>query len=305
MKKVKLPLATHEGEVDINGFKLKSYNLENGERVFSRIGFLKALGRKGKAKGGRKYDRESQLPVFLTANNLSPFITSDLIEDSKPIDFIDLNGTKSIGYKAELLPRVCYVFMDALEANALKQIQAHIAERCKILVRGFATVGIIALIDAATGFEKIRKKEALQEILDKYLRKEYAAWAKCFPDEFYEELFRLKGWALDKKTMKMPGVVGRYTNDIIYDRLAPGILDELKIRNPKLQNGKRATKHHTWLTDETGYPALDKHFTGILALMRANTDWEHFKRSLERAYPRIGTQIALKQLVMFDDNEKQ
>src|SRR3990172_3153466 len=305
MKKVKLPLATHEGEVDINGFKLKSYNLENGERVFSRIGFLKALGRKGKAKGGRKYDRESQLPVFLTANNLSLFITSDLIEDSKPIDFIDLNGTKSIGYKAELLPRVCYVFMDALEANALKQIQAHIAERCKILVRGFATVGIIALIDAATGFEKIRKKEALQEILDKYLRKEYAAWAKCFPDEFYEELFRLKGWALDKKTMKMPGVVGRYTNDIIYDRLAPGILDELKIRNPKLQNGKRATKHHTWLTDETGYPALDKHFTGILALMRANTDWEHFKRSLERAYPRIGTQIALKQLVMFDDNEKQ
>ena len=83
----------------------------------SRISFLKALGRKGKAKGGRKYDRESKLPVFLTAKNLNKFITNELIENSKPINFIDLNGTESIGYKAELLPSVCYVFMDAFEDN--------------------------------------------------------------------------------------------------------------------------------------------------------------------------------------------
>ncbi len=304
MAKSKLPIATHMGEVEINGFKLKSYNLETGERVLSRISFLKALGRKGKAKGGRKYDRESQLPVFLTANNLIPFINSQLIENSKPINFVDLNGTESIGYKAELLPSVCYVFMDALEAKALKQTQLHIANQCKLLVRGFATVGIIALIDAATGFEKIRKQEALQEILDKYLRKQYASWAKCFPDEFYEEMFRLKGWTLDKKTMRMPGVVGRYTNDIVYDRLAPGIFDELKKINPVRENGRRKSKHHSWLTEETGHPALDKHFTGILALMRAHTDWEHFKRSLARAYPKIGTGEALKQLAMeFGEND--
>lgn len=304
MTNSKLPKATHSGEIDINGFKLKSYNLETGERVLSRISFLKALGRKGKAKGGRKYDRESQLPVFLTAKNLNKFITNELIENSKPINFIDLNGTESIGYKAELLPSVCYVFMDAFEANALKTTQLHIANQCKLLVRGFATVGIIALIDAATGFERIRKQEALQEILDKYLRKQYASWARCFPYEFYEEMFRLKGWVLDKKTMRMPSVVGRYTNDIIYDRLAPGILDELRKRNPVQLNGRRKSKFHSWLTEETGHPSLDKHFTGILALMRANTDWEHFKRSLERAYPRIGTGEALKQLALnFSENE--
>ena len=298
MAKTKTPKATHEGIIEINGFQLKSYNLETGERVLSRIDFLRALGRKGKAKGGRKYDAEFELPVFLTAKSLEPYISEELKRNSAPIKFKDSKGLESIGYKAELLPSVCYVFIDAFEAGALKDNQLHIATQCKILVRGFATVGIIALVDAATGFEKIRKQEALQEILDKYLRKEYAAWAKCFPDEFYEEMFRLKGWILDKKTMRMPGVVGRYTNDIVYDRLAPGILDELENRNPVQDNGRRKAKHHSWLTQETGYPALDKHFTGILALMRANTDWEHFKRSLERAYPRIGTKSALKQLEM-------
>lgn len=201
-----------------------------------------------------------------------------------------------------MLPSVCYVFIDAKEKDKLHANQLHIADRCKILVRGFATIGIISLIDAATGFEKIRKQEALQEILDKYLRKEYAAWARCFPYEFYEEMFRLKGWNFDKKTMRMPGVVGRYTNDIIYDRLAPGILDELRKRNPVLETGRRKTKHHVWLTKETGYPALDNHFVGVLALMRANTKWEKFKELLERAYPRLGTQLALK---FFEDDNQE
>src|SRR4029078_9085795 len=145
------------------------------------------------------------------------------------------NGNQAIGYKAELLPSTCYVFIDALEKKALKLNQIHIAERAKMLVRGFAIIGIIALVDEATGFQETRKRDALQKILDKYLRKEYAAWARRFPIEFHEQLFRLKGWGLDKKTMKMPSVVGRYTNDLIYDRLAPGILEELRKRNPVIE----------------------------------------------------------------------
>lgn len=297
----KIPKATHTGKITINDIEIECYNLDNGQRVLSRISFLKALGRTGKAKGGRRYDDEFQKPVFLTANNLNPFISNELLENSKPIQFMDLNNNNSIGYKAELLPSTCYVFIDALEKNALKDNQVHIAERSKALIRGFATIGIIALVDEATGFQEVRKRDALQKILDKYLRKEYAAWARRFPMEFYEELFRLKGWSLDKKTMKMPGVVGRYTNDLIYDRLAPGILEELRKKNPIIEEtGRRKTKHHQWLTEETGHPALDTHFTGVMALMRANSQWEQFKRGLERAYPKIGTQLALK---LFDDED--
>jgi len=49
-------------------------------------------------------------------------------------------------------------------------------------VRGFARVGIIALVDEATGYQEVRNKLALQAILDAFLRKELAAWAKRFPD---------------------------------------------------------------------------------------------------------------------------
>ena len=296
-----MPKATHAGNITINDIVIECYNLDDGQRVMSRISFLRALGRTGKAKGGRKYDDEFQKPVFLTANNLTPFISNELLENSKPIQFIDLNNNQSIGYKAELLPSTCYVFIDAQEKKALKLNQIHIAERAKMLVRGFAIIGIIALIDEATGYQETRKRDALQKILDKYLLKEYAAWARRFPIEFYEELFRLKGWSLDKKTMKMPGVVGRYTNDVIYDRLAPGILEELRKKNPVIEEtGRRQAKHHQWLTEDIGHPALDKHFIGVMALMRGNSNWEQFKKMIEKSYPKIGTQLALK---LFEEDE--
>lgn len=60
----KIVKATHEGVLRIGDFEIPCYNLENGERVLSRIGVIKAIGRTGKAKGGRKYDQESKLPVF-------------------------------------------------------------------------------------------------------------------------------------------------------------------------------------------------------------------------------------------------
>jgi hypothetical protein len=65
---------------------------------------------------------------------------------------------------------------------------------------------------------------ALQAILDKYLRKEFAAWAKQFPDDFYREIFRLRNWTWRGIKVNRPQVVARYTNDLVYARLAPGVL---------------------------------------------------------------------------------
>ena len=77
--------ATHQGDLDLDGYVIEAYNLDNNQRVLSRIGFLKAIGRTGKAKGGRAYDAEFKTPVFLSANNLKPLIDNDLIENSKPV----------------------------------------------------------------------------------------------------------------------------------------------------------------------------------------------------------------------------
>ena len=77
-----------------------------------------------------------------------------------------------------------------------------------MLTRGLAHIGIIALVDEATGYQEVRDKLALQAILDAYLRKELAAWAKRFPDEFYREMFRLKGWQWQGMSVNRPQIVG-------------------------------------------------------------------------------------------------
>ena len=85
-----------------------------------------------------------------------------------------------------------------------------------------------------------------------------------------------------------PSVVGRYTNDIVYKRLAPNIIEELEIRNPKNSSGNRSVRHHQWLTEDIGNPALAQHLYAVIALMKASTSWDKFMSSLERALPKQG-----------------
>ncbi|MGC3990622.1 MAG: P63C domain-containing protein [Chthoniobacteraceae bacterium] len=128
--------------------------------------------------------------------------------------------------------------------------------------------------------------------------KEYASWAKRFPDEFYLEMFRLKGWRWESLTSKKPPVVGKVTNEVVYQRIAPGILKELQHLNPIQPNGRRKVKHHQWLTTDVGHPALNQHLYAVCALMRANPDWKSFYHMLQITFPKQneGVQLELSRL---------
>jgi hypothetical protein len=160
-------------------------------------------------------------------------------------------------------------------------------------VVSLANVGLAALIDEATGFQKDRDRRALQALLDKYLKKEFAAWAKKFPDEFYQEMFRLKGWQWQGMSFNRPQVVGYYTRDIVYAPLAPGIVEELERRNPKDDKGERKGRHHQLLTDDIGHPALAQHLYAVIALMRAASTWKKLCSLIQSAFPRKGDQLEL------------
>lgn len=280
-----LPRATHPGILHIGDIELDCVVLEDGKRLFTRTSFLKAIGRTGKAKGGRAYDEEFNLPVFLTANNLKPFISNELYENSSPIIFKNLNGTKSIGYRAELIPQVCGVFMDADTAKVLASNQMHIAEKCKILIRGFATVGIIALVDEATGYQKDRAKDELSKILEAFVAKELQPWVKTFPFEFYEQMFRLRGLPFPSDGVKRPQYFGHLTNDIIYRRLAPGVWKELKEQSEKNEKGRLKNKLHQRLTIETGHPKLKELVVSVTTVMKLSDQWQDFKSKLDRVHP--------------------
>ena len=270
-------------------------------RVLSQQGYLESIGRARKAKGRHGARGVDNPAPFLAAKNLSPFIPDTLRGSTTPIPFQPTTqGALAYGYLAISLPQVCEVYLKARDEGALLPSQQHIADRAEILIRGLAQVGIIALVDEATGYQRIREERSLATILEKFIAKELQSWTRTFPYIFYEQIFRLKGWGRAEGA-NPPSVVGHYTNDLVYERLAPGVLEELRRQNPTLPQGWRRNRHHQWFTPEYGHPRLKEHLEGVTALMRAAGSWDGFKRSLDRVYPKIGKTIPLA----IDDDQRE
>ena len=290
--KVQIGEAIKEGILKIGGAQIPCYVLLDGTRVLARAQFVKVMGRTGKVKGGRKFDEELQTPVFLSADNLKRFINREIEENSKPVIF-RWKGAEIIGYKAELLPDVCDIYSDAERAKALKTNQIHIAEACRILGKGLTRIGIIGLIDEATGYQKDRAADALSKILEAYIAKELQPWVKTFPDDYYEQLFRLRNLPYPTETVKKPQYIGKFTNDIVYERLAPGVLEELKNTTPKNRVGRPKQHYHRRLTPELGHPKLREHLASVITIMRLSENWEDFKNKLNRVHRKHTPQIEM------------
>jgi hypothetical protein len=295
------PQATHDGVLKIGNLSIPCAVLADGTRVLTQQGFLVAIGRSGKPARGRGSQVEKIAP-FLALDNLKSFVDEDLADSTKPILFRVPTGSRAYGYRAELLPRVCEVYLKARDADALLRSQLNMAKACEILMRALAHVGIVALVDEATGYQEVRDRFALQEILDKYLRKEFATWAKRFPDEFYQEIFRLRGWTWKGMRVNRPQCVAAYTKDLVYARLAPGVLRELEARNPIVDRGHRLALHHQWLTEDVGHPALAQHLHALLGLMRASDTWGQMMRLVNRAFPKRGDSL---QMALFNVDEDE
>jgi hypothetical protein len=283
-----LPKATHAGTLNIAGSEIACAVLEDGRRVLTQETFLTAIGRAAKAKAGTGSSLlVDGMPPFLTASNIKPFISEDLRKSATPILFRTVSGGRAYGYEAKLLPMVCEVYLKARDqGNVLQKTQRHIAKACDLLMRGLAHVGIVALVDEATGYQYDRARRALEEILEQFISKELLKWVKTFPDEFYEEMFRLKNWRVRDIATKRPLYAGKVTNDIVYERLAPGVLEELKRITPRNEKGRPRHHYHRRLTEDIGHPRLREHLSAVLALMRAADSWEQFYKALNRALPK-------------------
>ncbi len=293
-----LPRATHEADVSIGGAIIPAANLSDGRRVLSQGRFLQTIGRSRNPKAGTgALATVDGLPFFLQAEMLKRFIPKDLVVSTAPIFYLSKSGRMAVGYDALLLPEVVNVYLDfrtsrLAEGKGIPTQYAHIIAACDALGRGLQRLGIIGLVDEATGYQEVRDRQALQAILDQFLRKELAAWAKRFPDEFYEHIFRLRNWKWKGRGTNPPQAVAGYTKDIVYARLAPGILEELEKKNPS-ESGHRKAKHHQWLTDDVGNPALAQHLYAVITLMRVSSTWDEFKMFLDRSHAKRGDTLQL------------
>ena len=287
----KTPLSL--GDVDI-----PCYVLNTGERVLSASGIRKALG--SPSTSGDWLQR------FSANNVLAPFFESEgrsIAERiASPIVFRrnDAGGSQSdtYGYEATLLIDICSAILDANRAGLYNDIP--IVKSADIIIRAVAKVGIIALIDEATGYnkEKNRAKDELQKFLKSFLSAEASRWVKVFDDSFFEDLYRMHNWSWSK-TSKRPGVVGKWINDIVYERIGPMVLTELQELNPADERGIRKHRHHQYLTGEIGVPALRNHLVSLHSLAIASGyNWLLFKRFVDMVHPRQE-----QQMYLFENNE--
>lgn len=300
--------ATHGSDdhpLKIGDIEIPCYVLEDSTRVLSLRGMLSGLNM---SMGSAARPGEDRLRSFLGGRAISPFVSNDLTEMiENPIRFRHpAGGAPAYGYPATILADICDVVLNARKAGALQLQQGHIAERCEILVRGFARVGIIALVDEATGFQRDRAKDSLSKILEAFIAKELQPWLRTFPADFYQEMFRLRGLEYPHATVQRPRYFGLLTNDIVYDRIAPGVLAELKQVNPKDESGRRRHKYFQWLTTNVGYPKLREHLGSVVAIMKLSTDWYDFRAKIDRLHPRYAgqTQLSFEYADGEDDNGK-
>lgn len=292
-------LAGYEGVLDLNGIKIPCAVVDgpNGiQRVLSENGITNALlgGRSGASKRLKKAasDEGALLPLFVAPGQLKPFIDKVLSDGPlRPVDYTD--GSKVVrAYDASVLSAVCKIWLKARESGVLQKQQLGKAQRAEVMLVALADVGAAALVDEVTGYQRIRPQNALQEYLKLVIRKELAAWVKKFPDEFYENIYRLKNWPWPGMQRNRYSVVAIYTRDLVYERLGPGVLQELESKSPKNEKGERPSRLHQWLTDDIGHPMLAQHLHSLLMFQRlaiANGyGWQRFVKMVDQVLPKRG-----------------
>lgn len=289
----KLLKATHEGKIQIGENELSVAVLEDGTRVITQSAVFKAFGR---TKRGRMKDdvRVPNMPAFIDANNIQPYINQDLRAVLNTITYNSKNGNESTGYDANILPLMCKMYLDARQDKALKSPQLPLARASEILLLGLSKIGITALVDEATGYQYEREKDALQVILKAYINEELLKWQKMFPDTFYFEIFRLNKWDYTVNGIKnKPGVIGRWTNELIYNQLPKGVLEELKIKTPKSEAGNYTARFFQSLTPDIGHPALTAQIYKVIGIMNISNTWDEFKSNFNRMVDRANGQTEL------------
>jgi hypothetical protein len=302
---------TNTAVLKIGNVEITCAVLEDETRILTQNAFLQAIGR---VPNPSQWKSIADTPIFLRAKNLEPFVSEDLRRSSKPIIFRPLRGGRqtaeggkggkgyALGFRAELLAEVCRVFVEARDARKLKKGQIHIAEQCEKLLRVLARIGIVALIDEATGYQANRDRNALQKILEAYINPELIPlpWTSRFPDEFYRELFRLQGWQYSPPQVKRPKILSAITARLIYQQLPPGVWEELKRVNPADKKGNRRFRNWRFLTKDIGNPHLEKQLIAVTTLMRSAPTWRVFEKLFARAFPPRQRELALN---FFDDSE--
>jgi len=254
-------------------------NDESNTRVISTSAIFEAFDRPRKGQNNRLEIGNFQVPPFLAAKNLQPFINTELISMLTQVEYQD--GTKiTKGYDARILPKLCSLYLEARRENKLLVSQENFAIRAEILQSALSEIGIVALVDEATGFQHSRKYDALRLLLEQYINDGMQKWVRRFPDKFFEELDKI--YDNPKTTSRTrPQYYGKFINTYIYNPIEDGYVKEKLNELNITPEGKRKARFHQWLT-EFGANQLTIQIGRVMALLEISPNLSQFKNNVRK-----------------------
>ena len=267
---------THQGVWDITkDVKIDCYVTKDKRRLMSLRGTARVMNIKGGGSGGLLRNLKAKYLTPYLSDHLKMWITRASRGGFSKIKAV--HGPSFIPFEGTLFVDVCRAYVDADNAGVLNEQQMSTANRLLGIMTAFAKVGIVSIIDETTGYQEDRNITELQKLFNLYVSERHSPWAKRFPNDFYQEIHRLKRWVYDpQQGSKMPQVIGTYTNDLIYSYLPDGVLEILKEKTPKSKAGNNLVRLHQSLTPEQGIQHLVSHMNTVMALMKISNTWEEF-----------------------------
>jgi len=264
-----LPKAEFSGELLVGNSALPCYVLGNEKRVFSTMGMLRSL----------EFNPKANADEVFNAKDIKPYLPK---KDTKgTIMFVTDRGTVAKGYDVEYFMDICHAFSKAYEEDSLhnkRNIEA--AKKANMVIRACSKIGIIALVDEATGYQYARAEDALQFKLKLYLSEEMRGWEKTFPDDLWKEFARLTRWG-GEPTKNRPRHWGYLVMDLIYRYLDKDVAEYLKKNKPKPQKGKN---YHQWFNEDYGVRKLVEHINRVIGMAQGCESLEELKRKMAYRY---------------------
>lgn len=285
-----MPEALREGKLKIGDVSLDCYVLKDGRRLFHKRALARALGLK--SAGGNAFMKT------MGRKGIGSVMPDEMREKiDNPILFKPLRKDPAHGYEGTSVIELCEVILDARRKDRLKPSQYFLAVQAEIILRASAKLGIIALIDEATGYIKDKRKEEYRELFKEFIRQEYREWAAEFPDQFFDLLYRLYNLKRNNLKGRHPRFFSKFIRKYVYSPLVNShgaILEMLDEKNPVVYvNGGRKYKLFQFLSEQLGLPALRAHIWQVVGIGNSVRSKEAFNRAFENAFPQSGHQWEL------------
>jgi hypothetical protein len=272
-----LPYSLFPGTVRFGNIAVECHVLSDFRRVFTQREVVRVLS-DGRDSGN--------LQRYIHRN---PLFESGYLE-MRMFKFRIGPTIEAFGYEAEHLVDICDRYIEAKHRGDLKPSQYKLVRQAEIVMRACAKTGIIALVDEATGFQRVRAQNALQLKLQAFIAEELQEWARLFPDEFWYELARLEGVRYSPR--HRPLRWGRYIMMFVYDAVDEDVGRALREKNP---NPRFLRNHHQWLKQH-GREKVNNQVQRVITIMKLCSNMDEFRDKFAQVFRKVPTKLPFDDL---------